>query len=149
MRKLTPQKDNLCYGCGAANSRGMKLEFEADEERQRIIGRFRMDAEYQGGPGFLHGGIIALLLDEAMGKVSRFSDVRAVTAELTVEFKRPVPVETEIVVEAFQVERNGGTLIHEGEIRDAVGKVLAKGRGRFVIVDREKYAEKLRAAKPK
>ena len=147
MRKLTPQADNPCFGCGAANARGMKLEFESDDASKRIVGRFRLGSEYQGGPGFLHGGIIALLLDEAMGKVNRFSDVRAVTAELSVEFKRPVPVETEIVVEAFQVERNGRTLVHEAEIRDLAGKILAKGRGRFVIVDREEYAKKLHAAK--
>ena len=147
MRKLTPQADNPCFGCGAANARGMKLEFESDDASKRIVGRFRLGSEYQGGPGFLHGGIIALLLDEAMGKVNRFSDVRAVTAELSVEFKRPVPVEAEIVVEAFQVERNGRTLVHEAEIRDLAGKILAKGRGRFVIVDREEYAKKLHAAK--
>jgi len=147
LRKLTPQADNPCFGCGAANARGMKLEFESDDASKRIVGRFRLGSEYQGGPGFLHGGIIALLLDEAMGKVNRFSDVRAVTAELSVEFKRPVPVEAEIVVEAFQVERNGRTLVHEAEIRDLAGKILAKGRGRFVIVDREEYAKKLHAAK--
>ena len=147
MRKLTPQADNPCFGCGAANARGMKLEFESDDASQRIVGRFRLGSEYQGGPGFLHGGIIALLLDEAMGKVSRFSDVRAVTAELSVEFKRPVPVETEIVVEAFQVERNGRSLIHAAEIRDPTGRMLAKGRGRFVVVDREEYAKKLQARK--
>lgn len=143
MRKLTPQADNPCFGCGAANPRGMMLEFESDEERKRIVGRFRIPAAYQGGPGFLHGGIIALLLDEAMGKVNRFSGVRAVTAELNVEYKRPVPVETAIEVEAFQVEQNGQSLVHAGEIRDAGGRVLAKGRGRFVVVDREEYVKKL------
>lgn len=146
MQKLTPRPENTCFGCGAGNARGMKLEFESDEERQRIVGRFRLGAEYQGGPGFLHGGIIATLLDEAMGKVNRFSDVRAVTAELKVEYRRPVPVEADIVVEAWQAERNGRSLVHHGEIRDAAGRLLAKGIGRFVVVDREAYAEKLRGS---
>lgn len=121
----------------------MRLEFESDETQRRIVGRFRLPSEYQGGAGFVHGGIIALLLDEAMGKVNRFSEVRAVTAELTVEYRRPVPVEAEIVVEAFNVQRNGRTLWHEGEIRDAAGRVLAKGRGRFVAVDAEKFRRKI------
>lgn len=143
MKKLTPRADNSCFGCGAANARGMQLEFESDEQRQHIVGRFRLAAEYQGGAGFAHGGIIALLLDEAMGKVNRFSQVRAVTAELTVEYRRPVPVETEIVVEAFQVQRNGRSLLHEGEIRDTAGRLLAKGRGRFVVVDAESFRKRL------
>ncbi len=127
----------------------MQLEFEAHEESKRIVGRFRMPAEYQGGAGFVHGGIIALLLDEAMGKVNRFSEVRAVTAELTVEYRRPVPVEADIVVEAFSVQRNGRTLLHEGEIRDAAGRVLAKGRGRFVAVDAESFRKKIEEGRSK
>lgn len=130
---------NPCFGCGDANPRGMRLSFARDEQRRRVVGRFRLGTEYQGGPGFVHGGIIATVLDEAMGKVNRFSEVRAVTAELKVEFHRPVPVEEEILVEAFQLERNGRSLVHQGEIRDAWGQLLAKGTGRFVVVDPERY----------
>lgn len=133
--KLEPKASNGCFGCGGANAAGMQLAFEQDDERQRIVGRFRMDARYQGGTGFLHGGIIATLLDEAMGKVNRFSEVRAVTAELTVEYLKPVRVAEEIVVEGWQKERKGRNLFHESEIRNAQGAVLARARGRFVIVN--------------
>ena len=70
--RLDPKPENPCFGCGGANPRGMRLAFEQDDARQRIVGRFRLGEEYQGGSGFLHGGIIALLLDEAMSKASRF-----------------------------------------------------------------------------
>ena len=113
--------------------------FERDEERQRIRGRFRLGPEYQGGPGFLHGGIIATVLDEALGKVNRFHGATAVTAELTIEYLRPIRVDEEIVVEAFHLERNGRQLWHACEIRNAAGQVLAKGKGRFVVIDPEKY----------
>src|ERR1700737_1698812 len=116
----------------------MKLAVEQDDEHKRIIGRFRMDPRYQGGAGFLHGGIIATLLDEAMGKVNRFSDVRAVTAELVVEYLKPVRIAEEIVVEGWQKDRKGRNLFHEGEIRNLAGNVLARGRGRFVVIDLEK-----------
>ncbi len=137
--KLEPNPANGCFGCGGANAGGMKLLFEQDDERKRIVGRFRMDSRYQGGTGFLHGGIIATLLDEAMGKVNRFSDVRAVTAELSVEYLKPVRIAEEIVVEGWQKERKGRNLFHEGEIRDAAGNVLARGRGRFVVVKAEAF----------
>jgi uncharacterized protein (TIGR00369 family) len=135
--RLEPNVTNACFGCGGANAEGMKLVFEQDDERQRIVGKFRMDSRYQGGAGFLHGGIIATLLDEAMGKVNRFSDVRAVTAELIVEYLKPVRIAEEIVVEGWQKERKGRNLFHEGEIRNAAGNVLARGRGRFVVVNPE------------
>jgi uncharacterized protein (TIGR00369 family) len=104
---------------------------------RRIVGRFVLGPRYQGGSGMGHGGIIATLLDEAMGKVSRFRNVRAVTAELAVEYLKPVNVDKEIVVEAFEAEMKGRNLFHVGEIRDVDGNVLARGRGRFVIL-REK-----------
>src|ERR1700692_1136086 len=140
--RLEPKPDNPCFGCGGANPRGMRLVFERDDTRQRIVGRFRLGAEYQGGSGYLHGGIIALLLDEAMGKAARFYSEHAVTAELRVEYKRPIPTDSEIVVEGFVTRREGRQLYHEGEIRDEAGRLLARGEGRFVIVDREKFGER-------
>jgi len=44
--------------------------------------RFVLGARYGGGAGFAHGGVIAILLDEAMGKISKLIGERAVTAEL-------------------------------------------------------------------
>ena len=145
--KLDPNPQNPCFGCGGANVRGMKLAFEADDERQRIIGKFRLGAEYEGGSGFLHGGIIALVLDEAMGKASRFHGVHTVTAELRVEYLRPIPSGQEITVEGFNLRREGRQLYHEGEIRNADGVVLAKGHGRFVVIDPEKHRQGIREPK--
>ena len=141
IRKFPAKADNVCFGCGGANAAGMKLEFEADTDTGHVFGRFKLAKEYQGSMGMLHGGIIALLLDEAMGKVCKLSDVRAVTAELSVRYLKPIPVGHEIVVEAFQLRREGRQLYHEGEIRDAAGIVLARGTGRFVVVDGTRAAE--------
>ena len=126
---------NACFGCGGANPRGMQLAFEQDDAAQRIRGTFRVGAEYQGGPGFVHGGIIATLLDEVMGKVSRFRNVRAVTAELKVEYLKPVPVDEDVVRRRLGSRTKGRNLFHAGEIRDASGAVLARGKGRFVEID--------------
>jgi len=138
--KLDPRPDNHCFGCGGANVRGMHLSFEQDDERQRIVGRFCLGEEFQGGSGYLHGGIIALLLDEVMSKASRFHAQHAVTAELRVEYKRPIRVNTDIIVEGFVTRREGRQLYHEGEIRNQAGDLLARGDGRFVVIDREKFA---------
>ena len=117
----------------------MGLVFERDSAAQRVRGRFRLSSRYQGGSGMIHGGIIALVLDEALGKVCGFYDVRAVTAELNVEYLRPVKVDDEIMVEAFLVERKDRNLFLDGEIRDIAGRALARGHGRFVVVDPESY----------
>jgi uncharacterized protein (TIGR00369 family) len=135
---LAPNPTNKCFGCGGANDGGMKLTFEQDNARGRIVGRFVLGERYQGGGGMAHGGIIATLLDEAMGKACRFREVRAVTAELSVEYLKPVDVHEEIVVEGWATEQKGRSLFHVGEIRNAAGDVLARGRGRFVVIGEEK-----------
>ncbi len=130
---------NVCFGCGQANPEGMHLPFSWNEETRRVQGVFRLGARYQGGSGMIHGGIIALILDEALGKVCRFYDARAVTAELTVEYLRPIRVDQEIHVQAHQASRQDRNLHHVGEIRDDQGKLLARGRGRFVVIDPDSY----------
>jgi uncharacterized protein (TIGR00369 family) len=134
---LAPNPTNKCFGCGGDNAGGMKLTFEQDNVNRKIVGRFVLGERYQGGGGFAHGGIIAMLLDEAMGKVCRFREVRAVTAELTVEYLKPVSVEQEIVVEGRETEQKGRNLFLAGEIRNAAGEILARGRGRFVVISRK------------
>jgi uncharacterized protein (TIGR00369 family) len=134
--RLAPNPSNKCFGCGGDNDGGMKLTFEQDNVNRRIVGQFVLGERYQGGAGFAHGGVIALLLDEAMGKVCRFREVRAVTAELTVEYLKPVGVNKEIVVEGHEMEMKGRNLFLAGEIRDVEGQVLARGKGRFVVIDR-------------
>ena len=132
--RLEPNPTNKCFGCGGDSAGGMKLTFEQDNAKRRIVGRFVLGERYQGGAGFAHGGIIALLLDEAMGKVCRFREVRAVTAELNVEYLKPVAVDKEIVVEGRETEMNGRNLFMTGEIRNENGEVLARGKGRFVVL---------------
>jgi len=139
MITLAPNPVNHCFGCGGANEEGMKLTFVQDNEKRRIIGRFVLGERYQGGGGMGHGGIIATLLDEAMGKVCRFRAVRAVTAELSVQYLKPVSVKDEIVVEGWEeAEQKGRNLFHVGEIRNSAGDVLARGRARFVIIGETK-----------
>jgi uncharacterized protein (TIGR00369 family) len=139
---LEPNPANICFGCGGANARGMQLTFEQDDNAQRIRGTFKLAAEYQGGPGFIHGGIIATVLDEVMGKVNRFRGVRAVTAELNVEYLKPVKVDEDLIVEGHEVEMSGRYVILAGEIRNQSGQVLARGRGRFVIIGAAEPREK-------
>jgi uncharacterized protein (TIGR00369 family) len=132
--RLEPNPSNKCFGCGGDNPGGMKLTFEQDNVNRKIVGRFILGERYQGGGGFAHGGIIAMLLDEAMGKVCRFREVRAVTAELTVEYLKPVSVEKEIIVEGHEAKQKGRNLFLVGEIRNTAGEILARGRGRFVVI---------------
>src|SRR6266478_3859018 len=131
---LEPNPANHCFGCGGANDSGMKLTFELDLETGRATGKFILGPRYAGGAGFAHGGVIAILLDEAMGKISKLTEERAVTAELNIEYRKPVPVDAEITVAGWQEEEKGRNRFRIAVIHDAQGSLLARGRGRFVVV---------------
>jgi uncharacterized protein (TIGR00369 family) len=132
---LPPNAANNCFGCGDRNARGMRLTFEQDDEAKHIRGTFALGAEYEGGVGYIHGGIIATVLDEVMGKVSRFRNVRAVTAELNIEYLRPVPVDRMLRVEGFETGMVGRNISIQGEIWDATShQLLARAKGRFVTL---------------
>jgi uncharacterized protein (TIGR00369 family) len=135
MPTLTPNATNGCFVCGGANPHGMYLTFEQDDEARRIRGRFQLSSQYQGATGFIHGGVIATLLDEVMSKANRFRKARAVTAELSVEYLRPVCVGQDLLVEGWETDAKGRNLFLQGEIRDVAGNLLARGRGRFVDLD--------------
>jgi uncharacterized protein (TIGR00369 family) len=133
-RARARQPRNFCFGCGKDNAEGMKLKFVIDDANREVRGAFRLPGRYEGPPAHAHGGIIALLMDEAMGKLNRPENIVALTAEMTVEYLKPVPLRRKIVVEAHPTNHNGRNYWRECSIRDAYGTLLARGRGRFVKV---------------
>ena len=138
--KLEPKETNHCFGCGAANPAGMKLTFELDFETRRTRGSFALGPNYAGGGGFAHGGIIAVVLDEAMGKLSRLTDEKAVTAEMSIEYRKPIPINQTIVVHGWQEQEKGRNRFRAAEIYDAQGNLLVRGKGRFVVVNQRHFA---------
>ena len=133
--KKFPLKKNYCFGCGKDNPDGMHLKFAFDPGRKRFISKFRLSKRFTGPPGHCHGGIIATILDDAMSKLSKLHDVIAATAELKVQYLKPVPLHTPLRVEAYESKRHGRTLIRHAEIVDQQETTLARGRGVFVIID--------------
>jgi uncharacterized protein (TIGR00369 family) len=125
---------NRCFGCGKDNAEGMKLQFVIDDENRRVHGTFRLPGRYEGPPAHVHGGIIALLIDEAMGKLNRPEEIVALTAEMSIQYVRPVPLRKKITIEAYPTEHNGRNYWRECTIRDEAGRLLARGKGRFVKV---------------
>jgi len=136
---------NTCFGCGHDNPEGMRLKFRLDEERSRFVGKFRLARRYQGPPGHAHGGIIATILDEAMGKVNKLRHVIALTSEMKIQYLKPVPLGQPIVAEGWELRVRGRRHVNAAELRNAKGEVLARSRGVFIAIDPHKvFAKHLR-----
>jgi uncharacterized protein (TIGR00369 family) len=131
-------KKNYCFACGPNNPDGMHLKFTLDEPRQTFVCRFRLGKRYTGPPGHCHGGIIATILDDAMGKVNKLRQVVALTKEMTVEYLKPVPLHKPLRVEGREVSVHGRHHVNMAEIFNEKGEVLARSKGIFIAIDAEK-----------
>src|SRR6476646_8780491 len=114
--KSNPVKKNLCFACGKDNLHGMHLRFSLDRERNHFVSHFRLSKRYTGPPGHCHGGIIATILDDAMSKLSKLRDVIAATSRMTVEYRRPVPLNKRLRVESREISKRGPRLTRVAEI---------------------------------
>lgn len=133
---------NFCFACGQNNAEGMRLKFTYDEARDCFVCRFRLGKRYTGPPGHCHGGIIATILDEAMGKVNKLRHVVALTSQIIVEYLKPVPLNKPLRVESREVSVKGRTHINMAEILSEKGEALARSRGKFIAIDPQRMFAK-------
>ena len=131
----------------------MHLKFVYDEQRGAFVCRFRLPKRYTGPPGYCHGGIIATILDDAMGKVNKLRKVVALTSQISVDYLRPVPLGTPLRVEGRELRVEGRRHTNMAEISNEQGEVLARSKGTFIAMDPErmfaKYSNKKKYGKKK
>lgn len=133
---LTPfahSASNRCFGCGPANPSGLHLEFQLAHDLS-VVCLTEISENFTGHPGYLHGGVIATLLDEAMSKSVRARNVSAMTRELKVEYLRPVPSSTPIRIQGRIVKHEGRKYWAEAAILDQHQTKLAQATGVFIEV---------------
>jgi len=126
---------NHCFGCAPGNLHGLHLKFTENSEKHSVECLFRMPRRFEGPPGHVHGGIIATILDEAMGKVNRQKGVVALTRRMSIDYLKPVPLNMKLRAVGWAVRQEGRKHFHAGEIRTLDGTVLARSEGLFIAVD--------------
>jgi uncharacterized protein (TIGR00369 family) len=137
---------NHCFACGKDNPDGLRLRFYLDEEQRVAFCKFKLARKYQGPPGHAHGGIIATILDEAMGKVNKLHSVVALTKSMTVSYQKPVPLGKQLTVSAREQKVEGREHTNVAEISNQAGEVLARSTGTFIAVDIAKmFAQHIKA----
>jgi len=131
---LTPfahSAHNRCFGCGEANVTGLRLEFFLASDGS-VVSLPVVSNAFDGHPGYLHGGIIATLLDEAMSKAVRAQAGASMTRKMEVEYLRPVPSGMRLRIEGQAVRSEHHKHWAEANILNELGIVLAQGKGLFI-----------------
>jgi uncharacterized protein (TIGR00369 family) len=141
MIPLRKSPKNYCFACGKDNIHGMHLRFVYDADRKCFTCRFRLSKRYTGPPGYCHGGIIATILDDAMGKLNKLRQVTAVTAQMKIDYLRPVPLNKPLRVDSRELRVRGRKHYHMAEILNEAGDTLARSHGIFVTIDPKRLAK--------
>jgi len=133
---LTHNAQNHCFGCGPANPGGLQLDFFLDEDCS-VVAMPEIATVFEGHVGYLHGGIIATLLDETMSKSVRARGFTSMTRHMEIDFLRPVPSNAPLRLEGRVTRSEGRKLWSEARILDAEGTELARGKGLFIQLPAE------------
>lgn len=132
MKNLSSE-NNLCFVCGDANQSGMKLKFEKKDDNSAFC-TVNIPDIYQGYADIIHGGIVSTLLDEAMSKTIHYNGLVAVTAELTVKFKNPVPANTDLILTAKVEEHRRRLILASAQLSNSRGMIYASATAKFFTV---------------
>jgi acyl-coenzyme A thioesterase PaaI-like protein len=109
---------NDCFVCGLKNPFGLKLAFY-DNGSDEVRCEYSIPAEYQGYPGVAHGGVVAAILDEAVGRTAMIDDPMhfMMTAKMELKYRQPVPLETLLTITGRRIKLRGRLAQARGEMR--------------------------------
>jgi len=117
---------------GPLNAIAPPVVFTFDGER--MTGHGTLAAPYTGPPGTVHGGVVALVLDELLGAVNACLGLGAYTGTLTIRYERPTPIDQALTFDAW-VDRTEGRKVFTVGTISVAGVVTARADGVFIRVE--------------
>ena len=137
--EIPPHHDPACWGCGD-NPTGLHLPLPAAPGLTEYEAYLSFDERHQGAPGIVHGGLVAGALDEAVGLLATWYAFPTVTARIFVRYRRPVPINTELLLRATLADARGRRLHVNATLGDG-DEALAVGRAALLHVPLEHFLQ--------
>ena len=140
--KKKQQNSKSCLVCGLQNDYGLRASFyELDNDE--LLAVFTPREQHQSYPGRLHGGISSTILDETIGRALMISQPEqfGVTVEISVRFKKPVPLGEELRVIGRITSDSKRFYEGTGEIVLADGTIAVEAHGKYLKMPLAKIAE--------
>ena len=132
-----------CLVCGIENHFGLKTKFYESEEGE-VIAIFTPHEFLQSYPNVLHGGISATILDETIGRaiMTKYGQNSfGVTVELSLRYKKPVPLNQELKVVGRLSSDKGRIFEGTGELYLPNGEVAVSAVGKYMKRDLNQIVE--------
>jgi uncharacterized protein (TIGR00369 family) len=126
--------DDLCFGCGHSNSRGLKLAVRK-LEAGGVEAIYRVVDEFAGARGVVHGGIQAALMDEITGFAVHAAvgedGAHFVTAKLEIEYLKPALTGVALRLLGQLERQDGRDYFASGEIWNERGELVTRASARW------------------
>ena len=124
-----------CFLCGRQNDIGLKMSWYNDTGAQQIRAVVTVPEHFNGYPGFVHGGIIAALLDETAGRsllLDGNDDQLMVTLKLEIKYRQPTPTGVPLTLIGQVVKRSGSRAQVAAKLFLPDGTLAAEGQALVV-----------------
>jgi uncharacterized protein (TIGR00369 family) len=125
------ERDERCFCCGKNNEHGLHLAVSYPA-KGTAEATFAIPERFSGWREMTHGGLLSMVLDELMAHACISAGVRAVTAELTVRFVKPVAIGERVRVMGRVAQERGRLVATEGRIEGPDGAAIAQATARFL-----------------
>ena len=106
----------------------------------KVEGRGTFGVAYEGPPGHVHGGFLAAAFDEVLGMAQSLTGNPGMTGTLTIRYRRPTPLLTELVLSKRTSIASTGRKIFTHGTLSANGVLTAEAEGLFIAVGQERFA---------
>lgn len=126
------RENGRCFACGFNNPIGLKLAFRECEGG--IETTFVPTVDHQGFAGIVHGGLVGLVLDEAMAKLLYIRSIEALTCEITIRLRKIARIGQPLTVRATLLGERRRLLELEAFARNPKGEIIATARAKFLRV---------------
>lgn len=132
----------MCFVCGVFNVAGLRVRFYSVDETT-CEARVVLTDHYQGYPGIAHGGIVATVLDEIMGRALLGSDQNRLlfTGTMQVKYRLHVPLDTEILFRGKIIKDRGRIAQAEGWAILPDGTVAVEATSTLIGVPQEQLEQ--------
>jgi acyl-coenzyme A thioesterase PaaI-like protein len=125
---------------GLANPLSPPISLLADREEMTVEGRVTFGSAFEGPPGSVHGGFVAAAFDEVLGYVNSLTGCSGMTARLSIDYKLPTPLHTELCFRG-KLERTEGRKVYaSGEVL-AADRLTASAEALFVSVNSDRLSD--------
>ena len=126
---------NPVVGAGSPLAPPLEVELGSGTAAARCT----LGLAYEGLPTYGHGGVSALLADQVLGGAVAASGNPGMTTELTLRYRRPVPLRTPLLVSGETVHMSGRWVQATGLIAaaDRPDRPLVEAEARFACLNPE------------